>query len=125
MKINGAGSSRGCAYIVFFIGYGLIVLFLWATGAFAHQAPSGMPYPKDCCSNDGKECAPVPDSAINEENGGYMVTLRKEDHPRLTGDAQRFFPYGNKGIKWSTDGKYHACGRYSVIFCVIVPPAAF
>lgn len=117
---------------------GLCLLVLTVLGR-AHDAPSGMPYPTSCCSDDGKECGPVPDRAINETTDGYSVVIHAGEHHHVhEGEiATTFYEYGHVSIRVSTDGKYHACvspsyvsdydsKRYGpFVHCILVPPESF
>lgn len=82
--------------------------------ASAHDAPAGWTYPWSCCSN--QDCHEVPEDAIKEGPGGYELVT--------TGEV---VPYGDKRVKDSPDGRFHACqqagdfdkGR---ILCLFIPP---
>lgn len=96
-----------------------------ALPAAAHQAPSGWEYDPSCCS--GTDCAPVPDEAIREAQGGYEVLIQPGTHP-MVGEgaepARRFVPHGDPRIRTSGDERKHACvSRFGAIYCLYVPPS--
>lgn len=99
--------------------------------ARAHQAPSGWEYDASCCSQ--QDCAPAPDGAVREVAGGWRVTLRAGENPRVkSGEVSFFVPYGDRRIKPSGDGHFHPCLFPDVInetaqqgltlLCLYVPP---
>ena len=94
----------------------LIVLF--PSLAFAHDAPSGWSYPIECCST--VDCREVPASAVKEVWNGYLITLSTK---------QEIVPYGSYKIKDSPDGAYHWCSQGGTndgkTLCLFVPPRAF
>lgn len=86
---------------------------LAAGSAYGHDAPSGWTYPLICCSS--RDCHEVPETAIKEGVGGYELVTTGE-----------IIPYGDKRIKDSPDGRFHACqqagdfdkGR---VLCLFIP----
>lgn len=74
----------------------LPVLFLLASAAGAHDAPSGWAYPSSCCS--GRDCYPVSGPALETAADGY--------HIKATGEV---IPFTSRRIKASGDGSYHRC----------------
>lgn len=99
-----------------------LAVLAWAAMARAHQAPSGWAYDVECCHT--MDCAPVPDGAIRETHGGYVVTLRAGDHPMVSdGGLVATVPHGDPRIRVSGDEHRHACvstgGR---LLCIYVPP---
>jgi hypothetical protein len=114
----------------------LFVMFLTFTpvlysgvNALAHNAPSGMPYPTDCCSDLGLECEPIPEHAITLAPLGYVLRVMPGEHKnvRTRPASTRLFVFGSDRIKVSTDGQYHACidkevaGRPAWPWCIIIP----
>ena len=63
----------------------------------AHDAPSGWPYPMECCSGTaaGGDCSPIASSRVKVTPQGYVI------------DGQFFVEH--KGVRWSPDEQYHAC----------------
>lgn len=104
--------------------------FYAGANAFAHNAPSGMPYPTDCCSDLGKECEPIPEHAITLAPLGYVLRVMPGEHKnvRTQPSSTRLFVFGSDRIKVSTDGQYHACIDKEVArrpawpWCIIIPP---
>ena len=102
-------------------------LALASFGAASHQAPSGWDYSEDCCYS--VDCAPVPDTAIEEVQGGYSVNIPRGTHPMLmkglgTEPARKFFPHGDGRIRPSGDEKKHACVRPSgTVLCIYITPS--
>ena len=98
-----------------------IVVFLLLLAANiaarAHDAPAGWAYPLACCSN--RDCHEVPAGGVKEGGAGYTLASSGET-----------VPYGDRRIKDSPDGLFHACqqggdvdaGR---IICLFVPPRGF
>lgn len=89
----------------------------------AHHAPAGWRYDPECCGV--MDCAPVPDGAVREVHGGYVVTLRAGDHPMVNdGGLVATVQHGDPRIRISGDEHRHACvsaasGR---LLCIYVPP---
>lgn len=100
-----------------------LAILLAAPPAHGHQAPAGWEYDRDCCHNF--DCAPVPDGAIREVQGGYQVSLRAGQHPMLQGEnvARVFIPHGDRRIRVSGDSQRHACVTGGgTVFCIYIPP---
>ena len=97
--------------------------------AYAHNAPSGMPYPTDCCSDLGRECEPIPKHAITLAPLGYVLRVMPGEHKNVKSQpsSPRLFVFGSDRIKVSTDGQYHACIDEEVArrpawpWCIIIP----
>jgi hypothetical protein len=91
----------------------LLSVLLAAGSAYSHDAPSGWAYPWSCCSN--QDCHEVPEAAIKEGLTGYELVTTGE-----------IIPYGDKRIKDSPDGHFHACqqsGDFDKghVLCLFVP----
>lgn len=104
------------------LGAAVVTALLFAVPALAHQAPSGWAYDRECCHN--LDCAPAPDGAIREVQGGYQVTLAPGSHPMVRDrTVTGFVPHGDPRIRVSGDEDRHACvsgtGR---ILCIYIPP---
>jgi hypothetical protein len=107
---------------MFFLGkcllYSAVSAFalLAASGACAHDAPSGWKYPFSCCS--GVDCRPVKTKAVSERPEGYVITT--------TGEV---LPYNDRRIRNSPDGEYHWCSKYgkddTATICLFVPMHSF
>lgn len=83
----------------------------------AHDAPSGWSYPPACCS--GVDCRPAGEGGVREVSGGYLVVA--------TGEV---VPFGDRRIRPSPDGLFHACHRNAdfkkgKVICIFAPPQAF
>lgn len=97
----------------------LVLFAAWsvlATGAHAHDAPSGWSYPFSCCS--GYDCRPVETKAVSERPEGYVING--------TGEV---VGYRDTRVRHSPDGLFHWCsvagkedGR---TICLFVPPRAY
>jgi hypothetical protein len=69
--------------------------------AYAHDAPAGWSYDKQCCS--GMDCRAVNQSAgpqVRETPRGYRIST--------TGEV---IPYHDSRIKDSPDGEFHWCSH--------------
>jgi hypothetical protein len=99
----------------------LALLLLLCAPAAAHRAPSGWEYDQACCSD--LDCAPVPESAVVEATGGYIVRLVPGQHPMVRAPLAAFLAHGDSRIRVSGDEHRHACvsgsGR---LLCIYVPP---
>ncbi len=76
----------------------LIILLMMCSSALSHDW-----YPVGCCS--GKDCAPVKN--VIESKNGYVITVKKGEHPMVYYDREFFVPYGKEDF--SPDGQYHLC----------------
>jgi len=113
----------------------LAVLLILTFDAWSHSAPSGMPYPTNCCHQS--ECGPVPSATIRETLAGYEVIVQPGQHHNVkTQTAVKLFRYNDPRVRNSTDGEFHACigeeypnsakaSNAGVIHCIIVPPQSF
>ncbi|MDR6953831.1 hypothetical protein J2X65_003194 [Ancylobacter sp. 3268] len=101
------------------IGVGIGLAILTAAGVvagvsigFAHEAPSGWEYPRDCCS--AYDCYPVPAGALRFGPGGITV--------EATGET---FPSRSTIVRPSGDGAFHRCSRAGdpakPTICLFVP----
>jgi hypothetical protein len=83
----------------------LLIVFMRAPRA--HDAPSGWPYPKDCCSDTGRECRRVSCLAISERRDGWYYNG---------------MVFTGMMLRQSGDSDCHAC--YSpdgVPHCILLP----
>jgi hypothetical protein len=86
-----------------------------------HSAPSGWPYPTDCCN--GSDCAPIPTSAVEElPEGSVVVKVTGEKfwpphHPRASAMEREW--------RWSQDQDFHRCANpenpRGRTYCLFVP----
>jgi hypothetical protein len=95
----------------------LVALAIYATKAFAHSW-----YDPACCS--GRDCAPIPVSALKLTAGGtYVLTLSPGQHPMVT--ETRSYYISEARVRRSQDGDVHACidptGR--LLLCLYMPEA--
>lgn len=63
-------------------------------------------YSQECCSD--RDCAPVEDGLVTERPDGYHY-------------KHYTFPYQDKRVKLSPDGRYHVCQNPYNVFCIYVP----
>lgn len=100
---------------------GLLLLQLAATGsAFAHQAPSGWEYGRECCSN--RDCAQVAAPRITPE--GMLFHLPVGAHPATAREALTLLvPHRDRAIHPSGDEFWHLCihPELRVFYCVYMP----
>lgn len=89
----------------------LLVLILGpgSEPARAHQAMSGWQYPLYCCSD--QDCAQLEAESVEEQGGGYVVTIKPGSHPMWRADRPAplviRIPYSI--AKPSPDGRWHIC----------------
>lgn len=104
------------------LALGLWVMLCMSTSlpAITHTAPTGWEYDEDCCS--ARDCAPVPEGAIRETQGGFSVSLNKGDHPQVSHRVEDFFQHGSTRIRVSGDSKRHACVWMGKVLCIYVEP---
>lgn len=99
----------------------VLALVLLTSPAMAHSW-----YDRSCCG--GRDCAPIPGSAVNVTDDGYEIHLEKGDHPLVKGPIFFTIPHGDPRIQGSPDGRYHGCvipssdGRQNFL-CFFVPGA--
>ena len=108
---------------------------LAAGAASAHEAPSGWNYPGHCCNPYVQapigyakgDCAPVPDSALVEQDGGFLLELKVGDHPNVRRTIRRHIPYGATELYESGDLQTHVCVIEAAqsARCVFHPPGTF
>ena len=99
-----------------------VAAILMATAASAHNAISGMPYDAWCCN--GADCVEISDSAVVAGPNGWIVTLRRGEHPMIVSDQVRhIIPYRDQ--KTSTDGRFHLClyPNEKTVRCFYAPPS--
>lgn len=89
-----------------------------ASGALAHDAPTGWSYDVSCCSN--KDCR-HDDEAVRPVKTGWLV--------RQTGEV---IAWGDSRLRNSPDGRYHICmsaadftSTDARVLCLYVPPMGF
>jgi hypothetical protein len=91
------------------IWFSLLALLFATSKARAHDW-----YPASCCS--GKDCEPVPYTAVVEVQGGWNVDFVSLRLGRIT----QFLPYRLK--RESLDGGFHGCWRPDgTPICFFVP----
>ena len=85
------------------------VLFLFATSAMAHDAPSGWTYDPYCCNGDSQtgDCEMIPSRTVTVIPGGYRITLYPGDHRYVT--HAHIFTLPQRKTMRSPDGAYHLC----------------
>lgn len=96
--------------------------------ASAHDAPSGFQYDPQCCGGAATsgDCAPVPDAAIREAQGGYSVLIRPGEHPMAHAPVSGFLAHGDDRIRPSGDDRRHACiSRSGRLLCVYIQSNGF
>jgi len=111
----------GALLLGFSIGMG--AWFVSVKAGLAHESPTGWEYPSDCCTPDGMECDPIPDSAVQHFEDYVIVTLNPGDHKHIKKTISfKKFRKGGK-VRYSGDHLTHACvstsGKY--LWCVFYP----
>lgn len=86
--------------------FSLALLWVLQATVAAHTSKGGHVYDPYCCN--GTDCAEISDDAVTAGPEGYVITLRKGDHPMVTSPMVRHVvPY--REARPSTDGKWHVC----------------
>ena len=109
---------------VFPLLFGGLMMLASVFPSWAHTSKGGHVYRDFCCNLT--DCAEIADEAVVAGPDGYIVTLRKGDHPMVVSDVVRHIvPYRN--VEPSTDGKFHAClyPNETTMRCFIAPPSGF
>jgi hypothetical protein len=109
-----------------FIAVWFSALFAALTPAWAHQAPSGVPYLPSCCSKE--DCGAMPDSAVEELGGGYVrMTFKPGSHPMWGPERTHdlVVDFEPKHRRDPLDGDWHGCidPRRDVVEICYHPPA--
>lgn len=63
-----------------------------------------------CCN--GRDCQPIPDSAVKITPQGYVITLNPGDHPALAKEtAPRTYtvPYASARVSLDPEQRFYAC----------------
>ena len=118
------------------VGAALVVAatLLGSMPAKAHKAPSGWNYAADCCSN--QDCAPLPRSAVQITQSGYLVTVTPEMNKQIKATRTYTIAYTATGLRESPDGEYHICLRPEYannageifgggVICFYIPPMGY
>ena len=96
----------------------LLISFMMASSALAHDAPTGWSYPANCCSN--YDCREIPAEDVKEVWNGYHMTKSK---------LHEIVPYQSGMVKDSPDGAFHWCTQGGTdagkTICLFVPPRSF
>lgn len=103
----------------FVLGFlsGLLVLSIaiLATPARGHEAPSGWPYPSECCS--GHDCYPISGDEIEATPVGWLIKATNE-----------LIEYNDPKVKPSGDAQYRRCSaqgkRDGRTICLFIPAGA-
>lgn len=89
-----------CLLVIFAASIILLVMMVQlvlASNLFAHEAPSGMRYPFECCSN--RDCAPITN-----------MTMLPDGSRRITNGNGDTAIFGSRfPIRIPEDGRDHAC----------------
>jgi len=89
--------------------------------AAAHQARSGFDYDSWCCN--GGDCSELPDDAVEAGPDGWIVTLKKGEHPMVQSPQVRhvipYRPTGVTRIKPSGDGKFISASGQASVMCAV------
>lgn len=111
-----SNSFSGLAKAALACGAALCALAVPTTPAMAHDAPSGWPYPYECCT--GIDCRPIKASQIRPGHDGYLI--------RTSGEI---VVYSDARVRKSPDDDYHWCsngGRDNGrTICLFVPQQLF
>jgi hypothetical protein len=100
----------------------LVVLrtVLMTAPCLAHDAPSGWPYPAECC--DARDCYEI---------SSDEVELRRDGSYRIRQTGEIFLSPGrgyewDRSFRWSLDLNFHRCSRKGqrsyLTYCLFVPP---
>jgi len=92
--------------------------------AWGHTSHGGFDYDPWCCN--GGDCAELPDDAVVAGPDGWIVTLKKGEHPMVhSPQVRHVIPY--KTARPSGDGKFHLClwPNENNARCFYNPPSGF
>lgn len=95
---------------------------LLASPASAHQSIRGHAYDPWCCN--GGDCHELPPEAVTAGPDGWIVILRKGEHPMVTSpEVRHVIPYGKE--RPATDGRFHLClyPTEDTTRCFYAPPS--
>lgn len=106
--------------LAMFVAALVIAWFLIAaTGARAHEAPTGWAYPTTCCTK--LDCREVAESAISEPTRERQTFIIKRTGEQIIPTDSRIRP--------SPDGRFHWCSVQGAdntrTICLFVPPKGF
>jgi hypothetical protein len=112
---------------------GLLFWLAAVSVGWTHEAPTGWTYHLGCCSN--QDCNELPGSAVQERDGGFVVTVGPEENNQLIEKTTYFVAYDDTRIREPKDGYYHACFSKQYVMngkmeggrllCLYVPPRGF
>ena len=77
-------------------------------------------YSAYCCS--GRDCAPIPASAVHATKDGWEIDLRAGQYPLMDAPFHAVIPYNSRTIQKSEDEDFHLCVVASRARCLYVPP---
>lgn len=101
---------------IFVGGLFLLAAKLLVPAAYAHEAPTGWTYPRECCSD--RDCRMVALGDVHEGPDGYLI--------RQSGEL---IPYSDARVKPSPDGEFHWCPvAYDAeiyTICLFAPPRGY
>jgi hypothetical protein len=105
-EIAGADITRGELPMRSFLACVMVAL---ASGAPAHDAPTGWRYDPYCCNGDGMsgDCQMIPWRAVRVVEGGFLITIKPGDHREIT--RRHVFIVPQRKAMRSPDGAYHLC----------------
>jgi hypothetical protein len=85
------------------------VVIIFASGALAHDAPTGWRYDPYCCNGDGMtgDCQMIPSRTVKVVEGGFLITLEPGDHREIT--RNHVFMMPQRKTMRSPDGAFHLC----------------
>lgn len=89
--------------------YGAAFALLLTTSAMAHDAPMQWKYDAWCCKGGTEtgDCAQIRTDAVRIVNGGFEITLKPGDHPKVT--KAHTFRVEQGHARQSKDEFYHVC----------------
>jgi len=103
----------------------IIVLAVWASGAYAHSWYTGYQNEKKelCCG--GSDCAQVPDGDARAVEGGYVVERLPVGFPGGASVKLPAFIPNSRAQPGEDPAHYHLCIWNAEIKCFFVPAPGF
>ena len=104
--------------------FGGLIMLAGMFSAYGHTSRGGHDYDPYCCNS--RDCAEIPEDSVVAGPNGWIVTLRKGQHPMVVSEVVRHVvPY--KEARPATDGRFHAClfPNETTMRCFYSPPSGF
>lgn len=102
-----------------------LLAYAWGAGEAYPHDHKGMVFDPYCCNGNSTtgDCQEIPQSSVRAAPGGYQVTLRPGDHPKVVKQAHTYFVEQSK-VRPSTNGLFYGCvyPTEDTLRCFYAPP---